>query len=71
VVYRNREHGVHWFALEPWSAHLLRAILQQKECSVEDMVRYVMQSNSAYKENEVRESVEAWCNEWQELDILI
>lgn len=71
IVYRNRQHEVLWFVLEPWSAHLLQAILQQKECSVEDMVRYVMQSNSAYKEKEVRESVEAWCNEWRELDILV
>jgi hypothetical protein len=71
VVYRNRQHEVLWLVLEPWSAHLLQAILQQKECSAEDMVRYAMQSNSAYKENEVRESVEAWCNEWQELGILI
>ncbi len=71
VVYRNREHGVHWFALEPWTALLLQTILQQKECRVEDIVCHLMQSNSAYKENEVRESVEAWCKVWQELDILI
>ncbi len=71
VVYRNGQHEVQWFALEPWPALLLQAILQHKECSIEELVHPLLQGNAAYKENEVRESVEAWCNTWRELDILI
>ncbi|MCD6045213.1 MAG: hypothetical protein K0R48_376 [Gammaproteobacteria bacterium] len=72
VVYRNRKHLVHWFALETWPALLLQTILQYKECSIEDTVHHLMQQgNNAYQEDAVRESVVAWCDTWRKLDILV
>jgi uncharacterized protein len=71
VVYRNRLHEVHWVALEAWPARLMQALLQHKACRIEELVHHLMQGNTSYAVNEVRESVEAWCNTWRELDILI
>ncbi len=69
AVYRNRRHGVHWLAVEPWPALLLNILLQHKESSVESIVRHCV--NSGYQEDDVRKSVVASCDEWRELDILV
>lgn len=71
LVYRNREHEVYWLALETWPALLLQAILEHKECSREALVHHLMQGNTAYQIEDVRESIEAWCDEWRKLDILM
>lgn len=71
IVYRNRQHDVNWFALEPWPAGLLQAILHYEESSVKKLVAHFIQENNTYNESELREAIESWCELWRELDILI
>lgn len=71
IVYRNRQHQVHWLVLDQWSSELFALIQQKVKSSVDDLVIERMKCAPHYSQQEVTTSVVAWCDEWKKLDILI
>jgi hypothetical protein len=71
IVYRDNAEQVYWHELAPWTALLFNRIQQQSENTVAALIAAMSLQAKQEEIETISHSIDAWCNEWQRLGILL